>query len=173
VGTTLQLAHLEALGGLPAHVEPVAIAFRGEEHATVIELHHFGKVCIELDGGLAARKPRGAEILEPMLRAFHAMEHALAAVGEGDDGVLHSGVECAGDDDVAREVAGKGLRIGGFTDDAGVGGGEAVDAHERVRRADHAGVPVRCAEGASDVRDAHPGWRSLVTRDRENTGIAR
>jgi hypothetical protein len=77
-----KLAHLEARAALAAHVEPATIAARREEDVIVAALDHLGEVGIELDGRAPARELARAEILEPMLRALHAMQHALRSVGK-------------------------------------------------------------------------------------------
>jgi hypothetical protein len=74
---------------------------------------------------------------------------------------MESRRERAGDDRVAREKTRKGVWVGGLPDDAGVGAGEAVDAHERIRRTDHAGSRGRRADNARGGRDVHAGRRPV------------
>src|SRR5262249_13163301 len=94
--------------------KPLAIALRREEHAIVATGDHLGEVPVEPDNRAPALQPRRAEILEPMLRALHAIEHALRSVRERHRGGFRAARhrEVAEDDDVAREVAGKGIWIG-------------------------------------------------------------
>src|SRR5439155_11278446 len=120
--TAHEFAHLEARGTLAVHEEPAAITLGREEHAIVAALNHLGGVRIESHDRAPARELRRAEILEPMLRALHAMEHARAAVGEWYHGVLHGRRERARDLDVAREQAGEGCRVGALAEDADVVG---------------------------------------------------
>src|SRR5262249_3256944 len=139
-----------------------AVALGSEEHAIVAALDHFGEVGIELDHRAPSLELRGAEILEPQLRALHAIERALRAVRKRHRRALcahHR--QIAGNDHVALEKAGKGVWVGGFTDDACVAAGETVDAHERVRRADQAGALAGGADDAGDGRDIHAYRRSL------------
>src|SRR5262249_17492203 len=96
---THKLAHLEA-GGALADVEPAAITLGREEYLIVAALDHLGEVGVELYDRPPALELRRAEILEPRLRALHAMEHALRAVGERHRGVLHGRRENAVDVDV-------------------------------------------------------------------------
>jgi hypothetical protein len=53
-----------------------------KEHAIVAALDHFAEVGVELDDGAPALELRRAAIFKPMLRALHAMEHALGAIGK-------------------------------------------------------------------------------------------
>ena len=99
----LQLAHLEARGALAAHVESGAIALGRDEYAIAAGRHHLGEIRVEPHDRTAAHEPRRAEVLEPVLRALHAVEHALRAVGERHHAVLHIRRERAVDDDVAGE----------------------------------------------------------------------
>src|SRR5262249_40939040 len=69
-----KLAHLEARRTFALHVKPAAVALGSEEHAIVAALDHFGEVGIELDHRAPSLELRGAEILEPQLRALHAIE---------------------------------------------------------------------------------------------------
>src|SRR5262249_5186290 len=69
-----KLAHLEARRAFALHVKPAAVALGSEEHAIVAALDHFGEVGIELDHRAPSLELRGAEILEPQLRALHAIE---------------------------------------------------------------------------------------------------
>src|SRR6266545_4143163 len=149
-----ELAHLESRSTLLVHIEPAAIALGREEH-TVVARDRLGEVRIELDHRPTALELRRAEILEPMLRALHAMQHALRSVGKGHHGVLHGRRKRAGDDGVAREEAGKGVWVRSLPDHAGVAGGEAEETHERVRRADYAGSRGRRADDARGGRDIH------------------
>jgi hypothetical protein len=55
-----------------------------------------------------------------VLRALHAVEHTLRAVGERHHGVLHVGRKRAMDDDIPPENASKGRIVSGFRDDADV-----------------------------------------------------
>src|SRR5205823_9715384 len=116
-----ELAHLEARSSLAADVEPAAVPLGREEYA-VVARDHLGEVCIELYDRPPGPELRRAEILEPMLWALHAMEHALAAVGERHHGVFHGRGQRAGDLDVAREKAGEGRSVGGLAEDADVVG---------------------------------------------------
>jgi hypothetical protein len=52
-----------------------------------------------------------AEILEPVLRAFHAVEHALRAIGKWYHGVLYIGRQFAVDKHIAFEESSKGVRV--------------------------------------------------------------
>src|SRR5262249_21423108 len=142
---THKLAHFEA-GGALADVEPAAITFGREEYLIVAALDHLGEVGVEPDNRAPALELGGAEILDPMPRALHAMEHALRAVGERHRGVLHGRRENAVDVDVAIEDAGKGCGVAGLAVDADEVGGEAVDAVAPVRRADHAVLRTRAAD---------------------------
>src|SRR5215471_17452898 len=93
-----KLAYLEARGALAANIEPAAFALTRDENAIV-----------------AALELRRAEILEPKLRAFHAIERALRSVGKRHRGALRAvHREVAGDDDVALEKAGEGIWVGGL-----------------------------------------------------------
>jgi hypothetical protein len=98
---------------LAAHVEPTAISARREKHVIVAALDHLGEVHVELHGCAPALELARPEILEPSLRTLHAMERALRAVRERNDGGLERAGhrEIAGDVDVAREVAGEGLTL--------------------------------------------------------------
>jgi len=98
---TLQFAHLEARAALATHAQPAAIAFRCEKDVTVAALDYLGEVGVELYHGAATLELRRAEILKPMLRALHAMEHALRAVGERHDRILGAGVDPSADEEVA------------------------------------------------------------------------
>ncbi len=90
-------------------------------------------------------------------------EHTLRSVGKRHHGVLPCGRrERANDHDVALEIAGKGVWVGGLPDDATVVAGEAVNAHELVRCADHAGVLVRRTDDAGGGRDIHADRWSRV-----------
>src|SRR5262249_31816009 len=82
-----QLAHLELGGGLAPHEEPAAITLGCEEHTIVARDHH-GEARIELYHGTSALELRGAEILEPELRALHAIEQPPRAVGEWHRGAF-------------------------------------------------------------------------------------
>jgi hypothetical protein len=98
------------------------------------------------------------------------MQHALRAVRERHHGVLHARRERPGDDRVAREKTGKGVWVGGLPDDARVAGGKAIDAHERVRRTNHAGPLAGRAEDAGGRRDVHADRRSLRVGDAGDAG---
>src|SRR5262249_27609337 len=97
-----EFAHLEARGALAVHEEAAAITLGREEHAIVAALDHFGKVRIESHDRSPAPGLRGAESLEPELRALHAIERAPRSVGERHRGALR-----AGDEEVALEHARK------------------------------------------------------------------
>src|SRR4029450_10035808 len=72
-----ELAHFEARGRLGAHIEAAAVAFGRDEHTIVARLDHLGEIAIELDRRASVPEPRRAEILEPVLGTFHAMEDTL------------------------------------------------------------------------------------------------
>src|SRR5262245_46767670 len=135
-----ELAHLETGSGLAPHEEPAAITLGCEEHA-IIARDHRGEVRIELDHGTPALELRRAEILEPELRALHAVEQSPRAVGEWHRGALRAGDrECAVDEDVAQESSGIGGGIGRLAEDSGGVVGKPVHPELRLRCADHAGL---------------------------------
>src|SRR5215472_10905444 len=97
-------SRIEARGALAANIEPAAFALTRDENAIVAALDHFGEVGVDLDHRAPALELRRAEILEPKLRAFHAIERALRSVGKRHRGALRAvHREVAGDDDVALE----------------------------------------------------------------------
>src|SRR5215204_3060741 len=75
--TTLGLAHLEARRRLASDIEASAVPLRRDEHVIAAALNGLGEIAIELDRCAPVFELRRAEILEPVLRALHAMEHAL------------------------------------------------------------------------------------------------
>jgi len=77
-----ELAHLEVRSTLATHIESAAIALRREEYLIVAALDHLGEVFIELHDHAAAFELRRTEVLEPNLRAFHAIEGTVRAIGE-------------------------------------------------------------------------------------------
>lgn len=122
-----------------AHIEPAAIPLWREEHEIVTALDHFGKVRIELYDRATASELRAAEILEPVLRALHAMKNALRSVGKRHHSVLHGRGNRAIGVDIAIENASKGCcAIVRNAEDAVAIGGIAEDTYVRVRCANHA-----------------------------------
>src|SRR5262245_25790969 len=95
---------------------------------------------------------RRAEILEPEVRALHAIERAMGAVGKRHHRCLGSSHL-----EVADELASKGARRGREPQDTDVIG-KADNTYGRVRRADHAMLSVRCADDRGDVRGAGSLW---------------
>src|SRR5262245_5969572 len=98
-----ELAHLEARGRLGADVEAAAVAFGRDEHSVRARLDRLGEIAIELDRRASVPEPRRAEVLEPVLGAFHAMENALGAVRKRYHAVLHGCGQSADDINVAVE----------------------------------------------------------------------
>src|SRR6516165_2962038 len=83
-----KLAHLELAAALALYIKAAAVALGSEEHAVVTGLDRLSEVGVELDHGTAALELRRAKILEPMLRALHAMKQPMRAIGERHDCVL-------------------------------------------------------------------------------------
>src|SRR5262249_8552919 len=120
-GAALQFAHLEPRGGLVAHTKPAAIVRGRDEHVIFLSSHHLGEIGIELHDGATALELRRTKILEPKLRALHAIEQALRTVGKRHGGALRAAHrEIAGHDDIAQESASKGDVVSGLADDADV-----------------------------------------------------
>jgi len=108
-----------------------------------VPLDHFGEVGIDLDHRAPALELRRAEILKPMVGAFHAIEHPFRSIGERHHGGLdvrrdRRRREQAVDGDLAVEDASKSCGVIGLGDDAGTVGGEADEAYSRVRCPNHA-----------------------------------
>src|SRR5215470_12732814 len=110
----LQLAHLEPVAALALYIKAAAVALGSKKHAIVAGPDGFGEVGVELDHGTAALELRRAEILEPVLRALHAMHQPTRAVGERHDRVHDAGAggDVPADEEVALEVAGV-VAVGG------------------------------------------------------------
>src|SRR6516164_7697526 len=168
-----ELAHLEARGAL-ADVEPATITLGREEYLIIAALDHLGEVGIELDHRAPALELRCAKVLEPMLGALHAMEHALGAIGKGHDGTLdfgrHGSVlqgQVAGDQHVAPEYPRK---VGALAVDADVVG-KAEHSCGPVRCTDHASLRVRSAEHAGDGRQAGDRRRPLRAGHTPDAGV--
>ena len=98
-----ELAHLEAGARLAAHIEAAAVALGRDEHVIAGGPDRLREIAIELHCRASVPELRHAEVLEPVLRALHAVEHALRAVWERHHGVLHIRRERAIDDDVTGE----------------------------------------------------------------------
>ena len=113
-----------------ADIKPAAIAFRRDEHVIVAALITLAKSGVEPDDGAPVLELRRAEILEPMLRALDAMQHALRTVGNATMAFFTAGRERADDDGVARKEAGERVWVGSLADHAGVTGGEAEDTDD-------------------------------------------
>src|SRR5262245_587963 len=91
---------------------------------------------------------RRAEILEQVLRALHAMEHALRAVGERHDRILDAGVDPPANEEVAPEEASVAVGGSGLAINAYRALGEARDARLDGGRTEHADVLARSAHDA-------------------------
>src|SRR5262245_52220787 len=140
-GAALQFAHLEARGSLVAHINPAAIVRGRDEHVILVWRHHLGEIGIELHDGATALELRRTKILEPKLRALHAIEQALRTVGKRHGGALRAAHrEIAGHDDIAQESASKGDVVSGLADDADVVGRKNMNPGTSVRCAEDAGV---------------------------------
>ena len=78
-----ELAHLEARGGLAAHIEAAAVALGRDEHVIAGRLDHFREIAIELHRRASVLEPRRAEVLELVLRALHAWSTRCVRSGNG------------------------------------------------------------------------------------------
>src|SRR5262245_12080405 len=140
-GAALQFAHLEPPGGLVAHTKPAAIVRGRDEHVIFLSSHHFGEIGIEFHDRATGLELRRTKILEPKLRALHAIERALRTVGKRHGGALRAvHREIAGHQDIAQESASKGDVASGLADDADVVGRKSMNPGTCVRGADDAGL---------------------------------
>src|SRR5215470_3144300 len=172
----LQLAHLEPTAPLALYIKAAAVALGSEEHAVVAGFDRLGEVRIELDHGTSALEPCPAEILEPVLRALHAMHQPMRAVGERHDRVLGASEDLAGDEEVAPEVAGVGVRadgagltinayhVLGVARDAGLVDGRAEHAEVLARSAHDAGHGIDGVGNAWSQRAGHAGDAGISRR---------
>src|SRR5262249_28375631 len=112
---------------------------------------------VELDCGASGVELRRTKILEPKLRALHAIERALRTVGKRHGGALRAvHREIAGHEDIAQESASKGDVVSGLADDADVVGRKSMN-------------PAACVEGPEEPgavgrRPEQPGAGKVGTR---------
>src|SRR5262249_58584069 len=110
-------------------------------HVIFVKRHHLGEIGVELDCGASGAELRRTKILEPKLRALHAIEQALCTVRERHGGALRTvHREIAGHEDIAQESASKGCVASGLADDTDVVGRKSMNPGTCVRCADDAGL---------------------------------
>src|SRR6516162_3001932 len=154
----LQLAHLEPVAALALYIKAAAVALGSKKHAIVAGPDGFGEVGVELDHGTAALELRRAEILEPELRALHAIERAMSAVGKRHRGTLR-----AHDEEIAPEEASVATGDSGLTINTYCALGVARDAGLFSGRAEHTDVLGRGAHDAGHGIDGVGNARSIVS----------
>src|SRR5947208_13821300 len=72
-----EFAHLEARGAFTADIKAATITLGRREHLIVAALDHLGEVGIESHDRTSALELRRAGILEPNLRALHAIDRPV------------------------------------------------------------------------------------------------